>query len=145
MDSRTIEPYVKQCSIKQLWEFIEDSLSVKGLPSPMYWVSRREIERRKNKGEIFLAMQREKMLGCIIVNSSNIDILCIRKLYKRRGIGKGLVDHVEQILHKDKRRKYIRVDSLERFKAKPFYERLGFRDYRSNAWDHTWHMKKELQ
>jgi GNAT superfamily N-acetyltransferase len=145
MDSRTIEAYTKQCSIKQLWEFIEESLSVNGLPYPMYWISRRKLEKRKKKGEIFLAMQGKKMVGCIIVKGNNIEILCVRKRYKKRGIGSELVGHVEQKLRKDRRRKYVKVDSLKAFKAKPFYEGLGFRDYRCHRWDHTWHLRKEIQ
>jgi ribosomal protein S18 acetylase RimI-like enzyme len=144
MKQWVIELYTNQCTIHELWEFIEDSLSLKDYPYPMYWVTKRVIEKHKKKGHIYLAMQGKKMVGCLIIEKSNIEILCVRKRYKLRGIGESLVKHVEQILQRDKRRKYIRVDSMEDFKAKPFYERLGFKDYKSHEWDHCWHLQKSI-
>ena len=140
----TIEPYKKQCKTAELWDFIEDNLRLKGFPKPMYWVSHSDIVQRRKNNEIFLAMQGGKMLGCVIIKKENIEILCVRKRYRRKGIGKALIEHVVAILARDKRRKYIKVDSLCNFGVKEFYEKLGFTDYISNVYDYTWHLKKAL-
>ena len=42
------------------------------------------------------------------------------------------------------RRRHIRVDSVKDFKAKGFYDRMGFVVYRHGLEDYTWHMQKEL-
>jgi ribosomal protein S18 acetylase RimI-like enzyme len=139
-----IEPFHKQCTVDELWEFIEDNLKLRGFPAPMYWISKRQIKTCKKKNEIFLAMRGDKMLGCIITIGSGIEILCVRRYYRKKGIGKALVNHAISVLKQDTRRKHVKVETLHDFKAKGFYEKLGFSVYNVNDYDYTWHMKKAL-
>jgi len=147
-----IETYKNQCTIPELFEFIEDSLLTRGCIKPMYWINERELkECRKNK-HIFLAIHNKKMVGCIIVKKDAayatmmIEILCIRKRYRNRGYGKKLMANVEGLLLNDGLCKYVRVDSWVPFKAKPFYESLGFtKEYLSVNIDNTWHLVKKIR
>jgi ribosomal protein S18 acetylase RimI-like enzyme len=144
MNRWAIEIYDKQLPVKELLEFIEENLKLRGFPSPMYWVSKRQVQECRKNNEIFLAMQGNKMLGCIIIIGSRIEILCVRKYYRKRGIGKALVNYAIEFLKQDKRRKYVKVESLHDFKAKQFYDKLGFTQYDVNDYDYTWHLQKAL-
>jgi len=141
-----IEKYTDESkiSIHSLWEFIEDNLHKKEFPSPMYWINEREIHCLKNKNNIFLAIYRGIMIGCIIVKASEIKILCVKRRFRRKGVGKKLVNHIEQIMRKDKRKKQISVSSCYQFKAKSFYERLGFNVDYNDKFERTWELKKGL-
>ncbi len=142
-----IQPYSwkSKISVRSLWEFIEDNLHMNGFPCPMYWITEREILLLKNKKNIFLAISNGVMIGCIIVKGSNIEILCVKRRYRRKGVGETLVKHIESILKTDKRRKNIYVSSFYPFKAKGFYERIGFEIDADDKFERTWHLKKGLK
>lgn len=147
-----IETYNNQCTISELFEFIEDSLFIRGCVKPMYWINERELRLCKKNKHIFLAIHNEKMVGCVIVKKDAayatmmIEILCIRKRYRNRGYGKKLIEHVEGLFLNDGLCKYIRTDSWGPFKAKQFYESLGFtKEYRSFNIDETWHLEKKIR
>ncbi len=140
-----IQQFKSQCTIRELWEFTEDNLHIKGCPSPMYWTTEREIEKLKQKKNIFLAIGNGVMIGCIIVKGSHIETLCVKKRHRRKGVGESLVKHVELIMKADKRRKNIYVSSFYPFKAKGFYERMGFEIDADDKFERTWHLKKGLK
>jgi len=140
-----IQRFNSQCTVHELWEFIEDNLYLKGCPSPMYWTTERELEKFKEKKNIFLAISNGVMIGCITVEGSNIRILCIKRRYRRKGVGESLVKHVESIMKSDKRKKNIYVSSFYLFKAKGFYERMGFEIEDDYKFERTWHFKKGLR
>lgn len=144
MKNFTIESYSGQCKIDYLWNFIEDNLSLRELPSPMFWITERNLKLRRKNNEIFLAMIDNKMVGCIVLNKSSIEILCIKRRYRKRGIGKSLVRYAEESLKKDGRRKYLKVDSFKPFKAKTFYDKMGFEAYNQSEYCDTWHLRRKL-
>lgn len=147
-----IERYNNQCTITELFEFIEDSLFVRGCVKPMYWIRECELRLCKKNKNIFLAIHNGNMVGCIIVRKDfayatmMIEALCIRKRYRNRGYGKALIKHVENLLLEKGECEYIRVDSWKHFKAKPFYESLGFtKEYKPFNIDETWHLEKKIR
>lgn len=144
MSKWIIETFNNQCTESELWYFIEDNLTISSYPAPMYWITEREIKNLRKKNNILLAMQGKTMVGCIIVKGSQIEILCVKRWYRKRGIGAGLIKHIEDLWKQNKRRRYIRVDSVKDFKAKGFYDRMGFVVYRHGLEDYTWHMQKGL-
>ncbi|MFA7218932.1 MAG: GNAT family N-acetyltransferase [Synergistaceae bacterium] len=144
MKDFAIEHYSDQCKIDDLWDFIEDNLSLKGFPSPAFWITKRALELRRKNNEILLAMIDNKMIGCIVLNRSLIEILCIKRRYRKRGIGNKLVRYAEELLKKDARRKYLRVDSFKPFKAKNFYDKMGFETYNQSEYCDTWHFRRKL-
>jgi ribosomal protein S18 acetylase RimI-like enzyme len=113
----------------------------------MYWTSESRIHSRKRDGKIIVAMQDGKLVGCLIANGSEIEILCVKKRYRKRGIGKILIQHVENEWKNDKRRKSIIACSLKNFKAKKFYEKMGFEVENKKEWlkDYSWHFRKALR
>ena len=141
----SIEKFQKQCTIKELWGFIEDSLGIRNNAYPMYWITERKLGKLRKKGNIFLAMKGQSMIGCIIVENNYVEILCIKKKYRRKGIGNLLLNHIETKWRRDKRRKRILVDSVKDFKAKGFYEKMGYRVTEGHLDDsYTWHFEKVI-
>ena len=140
----TIELFNSQCSVRSLWEFIEDNLYIARFPSPMFWITEREIKARQENKNIFLAISNGIVVGCIVFKRSNIEVLCVKRRYRKNGIGKKLIEHIELVLKGDKRRKNLTVSTLDNFNAKRFYERMGFETIGNKGCDHTWHMKKGL-
>ena len=141
-----IEKYCQQCSVDELWNFTEENLKNGATSYPMYWTTRGRIERMREKGEIFLAMAGKNMIGCIMVEKGNVEVLCIKRRYRRKGVGTSLLRHMENELKK-KRYKTLRVISMKAFGAKGFYEKQGYEieSKRQFFCDRTWHLKKAIQ
>ncbi len=140
----TIEQYHNQCSIHELWDFIESSLEIKHYPKPMYWVTTGELKRFKDKNSIWVSMCNNRIVGCIVMNRNTIEALCVRKRYRKNGIGKNLVNYCENVLKCNKRIKCMYVWSMYDFKAKGFYEKIGFSIIHGGEFNYTWHLKKNI-
>jgi GNAT superfamily N-acetyltransferase len=55
----------------------------------------------------------------------HIALLAINREFQGKGIGKKLISFAEKLAVK-KKRKYLLVESYNRFKAVPFYKKMGF-------------------
>ena len=85
------------------------------------------------------------MIGCIIVEKGNVEVLCVKRRYRRKGVGTSLLKHMENELKK-RRYKTLRVISMKTFRAKDFYEKHGYEieSKRQYLCDRAWHFKKGL-
>ncbi len=113
-------------NVTRLFNFIEKCLFIKNFPHPTNWVSKEDLKHYQSQGGIYLVKDGRKIIGCLVLNKNIIEILCVDKEFRHSGIGSALIKHIEALLSKDKRKKYIKVWSYLGFNAGEFYIKNGF-------------------
>jgi ribosomal protein S18 acetylase RimI-like enzyme len=92
--------------------------------------------RLKDDSEVFVAASKEKIVGFIVFNmkniEDNIDNIIVAKKEQGKGIGKALVEYIEQ-LGKSRGLEVITTDTTENshgfpWKAFGFWKKMGYKD-----------------
>lgn len=107
-----------------------------------YWTNEKfrelwsEENRLKDNSEVFVAEEKGKVIGFIIFNleviDDNIDNIVVAKEEQGKGIGRALVEYVEE-LAKSRGIDYITTDTTENtmgvlWKAYGFWKKMGYKD-----------------
>lgn len=89
-----------------------------------------------SKNELYIAVNEKEIIGFIASNiipedkqKAYINELWLRPIYQGKGIGKALVQFIEEI-YKKKRVKTIRLRAKRNAKAFKFYKKLKYNEYR---------------
>lgn len=92
--------------------------------------------RLKDGSEVFVAVSKGKVIGFIVFNmddyDDNIDNIVVAKKEQRKGVGRALVEYVEQ-LAKSRGMDIIKTDTTENAKGVPwkaygFWKKMGYKD-----------------
>jgi len=79
-----------------------------------------------SSGEYYIIRHNHKIIAGIAVDGfGEIDILCVTKKWRRKGLGTQLINFAINLAKKDGL-SHILVGTCNKFKAIPFYKKLGF-------------------
>ena len=127
----------------RLEAFTDEEISGYIVPGENLYKSEEKLKKMWNKenrlkdgSEIFVASAMEKIVGFIVFNmknrDDNIDNIIVSRKEQRKGIGKALVEHIEQ-LAKSRGLEIITTDTTENsqgfpWKSYEFWKKMGYKD-----------------
>lgn len=77
--------------------------------------------------QVFVALDGEKLIGMISLRDvRHISLLFVDKDYHRKGVGRGLVNHLREYMYYEMGQTFVTVNAAPY--AEGFYHKLGFKD-----------------
>lgn len=77
--------------------------------------------------QVFVALDGEKLIGMISLRDvRHISLLFVDKDYHRKGVGRGLVNHLREYMYCEMGQTFVTVNAAPY--AEGFYHKLGFKD-----------------
>jgi GNAT superfamily N-acetyltransferase len=138
-----IELFSNQFKYKELLYFIDDNLKLLEFSHLNYniqWIKEKDIK----ENTVFIATNNNKLIGCIILNKNNIEILCVDKSFRNKKIGKELINTAEHHLE-NKNFNDIFVETYKGFNAKEFYKKNGYFEIHNDECEHTFRLRKIIK
>lgn len=122
----------KQKDCKRISKFLKENLPG-SKKFEAWWAEEEQYNlwmKVPNHYAVYKCIDGKNLLGvCVIetMSRSDIDILALAvdKKYRKNGVGKLLIKHVEKTARKMKK-KHITLGSYKYFKVKNFYKKIGF-------------------
>lgn len=118
-----------ELAFKVFLKFEAQDYGPEGIKSFADFVSDERLKKMFLQGEylLFVAMEKEKMIGLISLRSGNhISLLFVEPEYHRRGVGSALIRYMQSHLLTHTRQQKMTVNASPY--GVPFYHKVGFAD-----------------
>lgn len=110
-------------------EFEAPEYPEEGIANFRNFVTDETLKRMFSLGvyQVFVALDGQKIIGMISLRDEcHISLLFVDSRYHRRGVGRGLIDHLKEYMSCEMGQTYMTVNAAPY--AEGFYHKLGFAD-----------------
>ena len=98
------------------------------------WSKPSDILKKSKKRDYYVAVEKGKVLGVNGIEKSMIKTMFVNPKYHKKGIGKKLIENIENVARKRKIKK-LKVGSTTF--AEKFYKKCGYKRIKKDKWEHN--------